>query len=275
MINEIGIVDSKRIISIFKNKYEYDYSEYATTAFKRRLVSFLNTKNFNSIKDFILRLEDDSRLFDQFYEYSFVKETEMFRDPSLWRELRDKYFADLVSARDTKIWLTNATTGDELFTIAIVLAEMGIASKVKIIVSVGNENILNQIKNGGAFDLRKIEISEANYLRFFGKENFSKYFEVKGSKAYFDLDLIKNVDFKIHSLVKDEPISSFKMVFCRNGLIYFNPSLHEKVAKKLVDSVMAGGFLILGSNETMDCFSEVRKLNLLNTEEKIYKKRLN
>jgi chemotaxis protein methyltransferase CheR len=275
MIQEIGIVDSKKIINVIKEKYNYDFSNYAPTAYKRRLIKFINSHNFNSIKDFTIRLEEDPRIFESLYEEIFVDETEMFRDPSLWRELRERYFPELIGNRDLKIWVIGSTTGEDLFTITIVLSEIGLLNNVKIIASVPTEKRIEQIKAGGAYDHKKMEVGEANYLRFFGKHNFSKYYKMQNNKAYFNQDLLKNVEFSKYNIVSDDIFSTFKLVFCRNQLIYFNSNLHEKISNKLYDSLMPGGYLILGSKESLDNFSVDRKLNLVNKIEKVYKRRLN
>lgn len=275
MIQEIGIVDSKKIISVVNEKYGHDFSNYAPTSFKRRLIQYINNNNFNSIKDFILRLEEDYRTFESLYEEIFIDETEMFRDPSLWRELREKYFPELIGNRDLKIWIVGSTTGDDLYTIAIVLSEIGMLNNVKILASVPTEKKIEQITAGGGFDLKKMEISEANYLRFFGKLNFSNYYKIQNNRAYIDTNLIKNVEFRKSSVVDDMSQTTYKLVFCRNQLIYFNNNMHETIAGRLYDSLMPGGYLVLGSKESLENTSIGKKLNVVNKVEKIYKRRLN
>lgn len=275
MIQEIGIVDSKKAISIINEKYNYDYSSYAPTAFKRRLLKYINAHNFTNIKDFLLRLEEDERVFEQLFEESLIEETEMFRDPSLWRELREKYLPELIGNRDLKIWIANSVSGDELFTIAIVLKEIGLLNNVKLIVSVPSDKRIEQIKKGGGYDLKKMEIGEANYLRFFGKFSFSNYYKLENNKAFLNADLLKNVEFKRHNVISDEVFSTFKLVFCRNHLIYCNPNLHERLSNKLYNGLMPGGYLVLGSKESLSGMNVEKKLNLVNNVEKIYKRRLN
>ena len=183
MIQEIGIVDTKKAISIIKEKYDFDYTNYAPTAFKRRLIRYINGHNFNNLKDFLLRLEEDERIFHQLYEEMLVEETEMFRDPPLWRELREKFLPELIGNRDMKIWVAGAISGDEIFTITIILSEIGLLNNVKIIASVPTDKHIEKIKAGGGYDLKKVEIGEANYLRFFGKFKFSNYYQVKNNKV--------------------------------------------------------------------------------------------
>jgi chemotaxis protein methyltransferase CheR len=274
MIQEIGIVDSKKAISVIKEKYNFDFSNYAPTAFKRRLIKYINGHNFNNIKDFLVRLEEDERIFEQLYEEVLVEETEMFRDPPLWRELREKFLPELIGNRDMKIWIASSVSGDEIFTTAIVLNEIGLLNNVKIIASVPSDKYIEKIKSGGGYDLKKMEIGEANYLRFFGKFNFTKYYKVQNNKAFLNDDLLKNTEFKKHNILSDEPFSTYKLVFCRNQLIYCNPNMHETVSKKLFDSLMPGGYLVIGGKETLDGFTVDKKLNLVNKTEKIYKRRL-
>ncbi|MCK4661833.1 MAG: hypothetical protein KAT68_03125 [Bacteroidales bacterium] len=274
MIQDIGIVDTKKIINIIKEKYNYDYKEYAQTSLKRRLILYINSNNYNNINDFIHRLEENKKAFDDFYEETFIEETEMFRDPSLWRELRDKYLSGYIGNRDLKIWIAGATSGDEIFTLAIILKEMKVLDRVKIYVSCGSEKRIEKIKAGGIYDIKKIEISEANYVRFSGKYSFQDYYTINNNKAYMKEELLKNVEFKFHNIINEDTFSSFKVIFCRNQMIYLNPNLTEHVANKIVNSLMVGGILIIGSKETFGGYAIEKKLNLVNKIEKIYKKRI-
>ena len=273
MVQEIGIVETRKIVSLIKEKYDYDFHDFALTTFKRRITKAINLSNFNNADDFINRLGEDKRIFDRVLETLLIDETEMFRDPSLWRELRDRYFKDIIAKnRETKIWMIHATSGDELFTLGIVLKEMGILDKAKIIVTCLSDSRIERIKNGGGYELKKIEVGEANYKRYSEKNDLKDYCTIKNNKVYLDQSLIKNVEFVKHNLVQDELLTGFKIIFCRNIFLYFNQTLQERMSSAIYDSLMSGGYLILGGKETLDSCSVGKRLKTLNAEERIYKK---
>ena len=198
----------------------------------------------------------------------------MFRDPSFWRELRDKHLPYIYKNREFKVYIPGVTSGEDLFTTLIVLKELNMLEHAKVLVTSMSSLRLEKIKNGGIFDFKKIEVGEANYKRFKGKTELSSYYEVQNNKVIMSELLLKNVTFKEHTLLKDEQISGKHIVIYRNRLLYFNPTLHEEVLEKLLYSLLVGGILCLGSKETLENTMASSKFVLLNQDEQIYKKRI-
>jgi len=273
MIYDIGIVDTKKVIGAIKEVYGIDFSGFALTALKRRLLFVMNENNYSSIVDFISNIENNQLLFEKYLSQGLIDTTEMFRDPSSWRELRDKYLPDLYKNREFKILVPGVTSGDDLFTLLILLKEAGILTDAKVVATSLSELRLEQIKNGGLFDLKKIEIGEANYKRFTDTSSLSAYYSVEGVKARMNSDLLENVELKKYSFLTDEALKGFHLVIYRNRMIYFNPSLQDAVTDKLIRSTLLGGIISIGSKESLETTSYMSKLNVLNKEEKIYKKR--
>ncbi len=273
MIQEIGIIDIKKIISTLKECHDFDFSDYSLTTFKRRILKVANQMNYTNIGDFIAKL-DNSIIFTKITDNIAIDTTEMFRDPPIWREMRDKYLPDIYKNRDFKIWFPEISSGDEIFSFTIVLKEVGILDKTRIIATGLSERKIDLIKQGGVYDIKKIEIGEANYKRYSDQFQLSDYYKLQNNKIYFNTDLIKSVEFQKHNLINEDLSSSFRIIIYRNKMIYFNQSLQDKIATKIVNSLMPGGLLFIGSKETLETTSVVKKVSCLNKEEKIYKKRI-
>lgn len=273
MIYDIGIVDTKKVISVIKDVYSIDFSGFALTAFKRRLLSVMNDNNYSSIVDFISNIENNQLLFEKYLSQGLIETTEMFRDPSSWREIRDKYLPDLYKNREFKVLVPGISSGDDLYTLLIMLKESGMIDHAKVLATSISDLRLEQVRKGGLYDLKKIEIGEANYKRFSDNTSLSLYYTVEGVKAKMNSDLLKNVEFKKYSFLTDDALKGFHLVIYRNRMIYFNPSLQDKIAEKLIKSTLLGGIISIGSKEALENTSYYSKLNILNKEEKIYKKR--
>lgn len=273
MIQEIGIIDTKKIISLLNEYHNYDFSNYSLTTFKRRILKVANQLNYTSLSDFISKL-DSKLLFTKIIDEITIDTTEMFRDPPIWRELRDKYLPELYKNREMKIWFPEISSGDEIFSLAIVLKETGMLDNSRIIATGMSEKKIELVKKGGLYDIKKIETGEANYRRYSDQFQLSNYYTIQNNKIQLNNDLIKGVEFKRHSILNEKPPGSYRIVIYRNKMIYFNQSLQDTIAIKIVDSIMPGGLLLIGNKETLENTSIVKKVSLLNQEEKIYKKRV-
>ncbi len=273
MIYDIGIVDTKKVIAAIKEVYGIDFSNFALTAFKRRLLYVLNENNYSSIIDFISNIENNQLLFEKYLSQGLIDTTEMFRDPSCWRELRDKHLKELYKNREFKILVPAITSGDDLYTLLIMLKETGMLHHAKVTATSISDIRLQQVKNGGMYDLKKIEIGEANYKRFSDHASLSSYYNIEGTKAKMHESMLENVKFEKHSFLNEPALKGFHLVIYRNRLIYFNPTLQDKIADKLIKSTLLGGIISIGSKESLENTSYFSKLTLLNREEQILKKR--
>ncbi len=271
MTERLGIIDFRNIIRTIKETYDVDFSDYALTSFKRRLEKVVRVHNMNNADELIERLKEDKSFFSVFLQDISVEDTEMFRDPSLWRELRDVILPKLVVNENFKIWLPSCTSGEELFTLMIILRELAVQHKVRVVAS--SLSTLNlEFVQQGIYDLKKMEVNTANYKRYKGRLQLSDYYEIKNNKANLDLDLIKDVEFIEHDLLKDKPPSGVKMIVYRNKLIYFNLPLQNRVIKLLYDALHPAGYFIIGIKETIESFNSDNKFIPLNENENIFKR---
>ncbi len=268
---DIGIVDYRNIIKVIKETYDYDFSEYALTSLKRRIERLIQLQNLKHPDLLIERLRDDKAYFQRFLEEIVVESTEMFRDPSLWRYLRDDLFPSLCKDNlKIKVWLPTCISGDELFTLSILLKEQNLTDKVEIYASCLNDNITERVKTG-VFKQVKYEVSGDNYNRYQGISKFEEYCSKEVEQVKRDTSLVKNVNFIKQNINFDNSPQDIKLILCRNQLIYFTQSLHDKVLKVFYDSLMASGYLILGTKEQVGMIS-AKYYRLINEAESVYKK---
>jgi chemotaxis protein methyltransferase CheR len=274
-MTELGIVDIREIIKTISSKYGYDFSEFALTSFKHRLEKLLIKNNLSSVDGLLRKLKNNKDFFDIFlYEIS-VPSTEMFRDPSLWRWLRDELF-DNISEKNLnrfKIWFPISVSGGELYSLAILLREMKILDKVQIISSSLSNKSIEYIKEG-RYELKKIEVSAENYFRFKGTSDFSNYYRLDRYYAFRDTSLIKDVEFNKQNINFDDAPMNIKLILFRNSLIYFNPSLQEKILKIMYNNLSATGYLILGIKERIKNLDINKEFDMVNELEGVYKKSL-
>lgn len=271
-MQEIHIVDIRKLTEIIKTKYGYDFTNYAISSFKRRILRILELYKFKSVDTLIKKIGDDPVFFEEFVSEITVNVTEMFRDPSFWRILRDKVLPNiLLNHKKVSIWHAGCSSGEEVYSMAILLRELGILEDSKIIATDIDDQILARAHNG-VFTAKNMELNEKNYVRFRGENALNKYFEVKNGLAYMDKSLVEGVSYRKHDLVEGIVFSKFDIVICRNVMIYFNQNLQNDVLKKLHESIFKYGYLAIGSKESLVWCEIANKFIVANNEEKIYKK---
>lgn len=269
-MKEIDIADLKRITELVKTKYNYDFTNYAMSSFKRRILRILELHNLN-VDELIKKLYEPNFL-DDFLNEITVNVTEMFRDPPFWRVLRDDIIpAIMLNHQKIRIWHAGCSSGEEVFSMAIMLKEMGILDNVSVIATDLDTNILETAK-AGVYNLKNMELNEKNYIRYQGTASLSKYYKESNGKAVMDKTLIENVSYRKHDLVKGEVFNKFDLVLCRNVMIYFNQTLQNEVLKKFHESLFKYGYLAIGSKESLIWCDIASKFIVVNNEEKIYKK---
>lgn len=274
MVENIGIVDTRNIINAINETYGIDMADYTFTILKRRLLHTINVFACHSADDFIDKIKKGVIPADDFRFAMAIDATELFRDPSLWRELRDKYLPEICRTPNCNIWMPGETSGDEMYTLNIVISEAGLQGKAHIDAGFPSERHIKLINNGAGYDPKKIEISEANYTRYAGKTQFASYYTLTDNRASMKQSLLSNTTIEAQNILGSEAKQKYKMVIYRNTLLQFNIPLYEKVIRKLVDGLAIGGYLIIGNMETLEYSETGKKLQVVNAIEKIYKKRI-
>jgi chemotaxis protein methyltransferase CheR len=271
-MQEIQIVDIRNLTETIKRQYGYDFTNYAMSSFKRRIQRILELYKFSNVGVLTRKIAEDGAFFEEFLSEITVNVTEMFRDPSFWRELRDKIIPNiLLNHKRVTIWHAGCSSGEEVYSMAILLKEMGILDSSRIIATDIDDEILHKAQSG-VYNEKSMELNEKNYIRFRGQYNFSDYYQAKNGQVHMDKSLVKDVSFRKHDLVGGIVFNKFDLLLCRNVMIYFNQSLQNDVLKKLHESIFKYGYLAIGSKESLIWCEIANRFIVVNNEEKIYKK---
>jgi len=271
---EIGIVDTRNIIKTLQDVYDYDFKNYALTFFKRRVERSIQKHSLRDAAAFIKKITQEKDFFEIFLQEMCVDTTEMFRDPSVWRLLNEEMLTELISNKPNfKIWFPEASSGEELFSLAIVLKKINLLNNVKFVVSSLSEKNIEKIQNG-AFDPKKIETNDVNFKRIYSDANLSDFYTLKSDEAHWDTSLIENTKFIKQNIIFDDYPKGVKLILFRNKMIYFNQILQERFIKIIYNSLVPGGHLIIGNNEQIDYWNSDKDYTVVNKSESIYKKKL-
>ena len=269
-MGDIEIADLRKIAEVVKEKYQYDFSNYAMSSFKRRISRILELYNL-SVEGLLKKLATEKGFVETFLTEITVNVTEMFRDPSFWAILKKEIIPSiLLNHKSFKIWHAGCSSGEEVFSMAIVLKELGILEDVTVIATDIDHTILNNAKLG-EYNLKNMELNEKNYIQYHRSGSLKDYYEVKNGKAVMDKSLIERVSFRKHDLVTGEVFNKFDLVLCRNVMIYFNQNLQNEVLTKIHSSLFKYGYLAIGSKESLIWCDVAHKFIVVNNEEKIYK----
>lgn len=270
-MQEIDIADLRKINDLILTRYGYDFRNYAMSSYKRRVLRILELKNLN-IEGLLRKLSDNKIFFEEYLDELTVNVTEMFRDPSFWRILREDIIpAILLNHKQFKIWHAGCSSGEEVVSMCIVLQEMGILDDVQIIATDLDAQILDKAKLA-SYPTKNMELNEKNYIRFQGMKSVKEYYKEENGRAVFNKDLFRNVSFRKHDLVTGEVFNKFDLILCRNVMIYFNQTLQNEVLKKFHESLFKYGYLAIGSKESLIWCDVANKFIVVNNEEKVYKK---
>jgi chemotaxis protein methyltransferase CheR len=270
-MQDIDIADLKRISELIYQKYNYDFRNYAMSSFKRRVLRILELKKF-TVDSLIKKLNEAPLFIHEFLDELTVNVTEMFRDPSFWRVMREEIIpAILLNHKQFKIWHAGCSSGEEVLSMAIMLKEMGILGDVQIFATDLDTNILERAKTA-TYSNKNMELNEKNYIRFQGAGSLKDYYREENGVAVFNKDLLANVTFRKHDLVLGEPFNKFDLILCRNVMIYFNQALQNEVLKKFHQSLFKYGYLAIGSKESLIWCDYANRFIVVNSEEKINKK---
>lgn len=251
--------------------YGYDFRAYAKASIYRRIRRYLTLYHLSDLASLRTTIFKDSTYFESFVQEITVNVTEMFRDPAFFLSLRKKVLPMLSTYPHIKIWDAGCSTGEELFSLAILLKEEGLLARTKIYATDINQKVLKQAKEG-IFPAKNIASYTAGYYASGGKQEFSEYFRSNYGSLKFDSSLITNVVFYPHNLATDYSFNEFNLILCRNVLIYFNRSLQERVFKVFDDSLMSLGYMALGKKESLSLFDIQKKYDYVDRENRIYRK---
>ena len=271
MLTENERIELKLLLEAVCQKYGYDFRSYASPHIKRRVKAFLDLSGLESISAIQHKILNDIQFFDEFLSNLSINVTEMFRDPKFFLEIRAEIVPILKTYPFVKIWHPGCATGQEVFSMAIVLIEEGIYERSQIYATDFSEASLTKAKQG-VYPASDIQLYTKNYQRSGGQTSFSDYYTAHYERVLFNEQLKEKVVFANHNLATDAAFGEMQMIVCRNVLIYFNRELQDKVLQLFFDSLCPGGILCLGSKESLHLSRFNNSFSHLCPKEKIYQK---
>ncbi len=263
-------IELETLINVVYEYYGFDFGSYSKASLKRRVTRLYHMDGFHHFHEFLAKVRTDADYYKRMVEEITVNVTEMFRDPLFYAVLRKEILPVLGTKPFIRIWHAGCATGEEVYSMAILLKEANLLHKSLIYATDINDSVLNTAKKG-VFPLRMMKQYSENYLASEGKEDFSAYYTANYGIAKFNEDLSEKMVFSQHNLVSDSSFNEFDLILCRNVLIYFDNDLQERALRLSDDSLPKLGYLVLGSKETMK-YSELHGKYKQFEKEKIWRK---
>lgn len=256
--------------AIFR-QYGFDFRSYACSSLKRRLWKRIEAEQLRTVSELQDRVLHDPAVMDRLLLDLSVNVSAMFRDPTFYAAFRTGVIPMLRTYPFVRIWHAGCSTGEEVYSTAILLEEEGLYDRARIYATDINEVVLRRARQG-IFPLDKMQEYTQNYLMAGGKRSFSEYYTAKYDGALFNPALIRNVVFAQHNLVTDRSFSEFNVIFCRNVMIYFDRSLQEQVHELFYQSLPTYGILALGRKESLRFSRYEECYEPLDARERIYRR---
>ena len=259
------------IINDVVDKYGYDFSEYSKASMMRRINYLFITDRFVSFAEMRYRIKNDEQYLPRFIECITVSVTEMFRDPHFYRALAADVLPVLATYPLIRIWHAGCATGEEVYSMAIMLKEANLLHKSLLYATDISPVALEKAING-IYSLSHMQLYSENYINAGGKHILSDYYHAQYESAKLDASLRARMVFSTHNLAMDSSFNEFQLILCRNVLIYFDHNLQNKVFKLFDNSLERLGFLALGTKESLRFSSISQRYKQGNVKEKIWRK---
>ncbi len=265
-------IEIRLLLEAVFRKYHYDFRGYAMASVKRRLIQardHFKCATFSALQDMILH---DPSMMTAMLPYLTVQVSELFRDPLYFKAIREKVVPHLKTYPSLKVWIAGCSTGEELYSFAILFREEGLFDRTLFYATDINHDALKKAE-AGVYSLDRIKLFTENHRLSGGRGSLSDYYNAAYGAASFDKTLRKNVVFSDHSLATDAVFAETQLVSCRNVLIYFDRELQDRAITLFKGSLARKGFLGLGSKETLRFSSSVDAFSDFEHTERIYQKR--
>ena len=265
-------IELQLLIDAIFFKYRFDFRSYALASLKRRLslaMSRLGCRTLSQVQDLVLR---EPEVFTTLLDYLTVQVSEMFRDPSYFRVLRERVAPLLRTYPSLRLWVAGCSTGEEVYSLAILLREEGLLERTLIYATDINAQALQRAE-AGVYDITRIAGFSDNYQRAGGTRSLSDYYVAAYDRAVFDKSLRRQVVFADHSLATDSVFAEVQLISCRNVLIYFNRELQDRALGLFREALVMRGFLGLGSKESLRFSAHADAFDEIVLHERVFQKR--
>lgn len=265
-------VEIRLLLEGLQQVYGYDFRDYADASIKRRLVHWLAESPFATLSQAQSQLLRDPQLFISLLRGITVNVTEMFRDPSFFRIVREQVVPFLKTYPFVKIWHAGCASGEEAYSMAILLHEEGMAGRYRMYATDIDEEVLQKAADG-VMPITEMQKYTRNYQKSGGTACFADYYTARYDRAILSPKLRMDIVFAPHNLVADAEFGEMNVVLCRNVMIYFKPVLKERCLQLFDNSLLPGGFLCLGLKESLERQKMGGRYDELVPGSRIYRKR--
>lgn len=269
--NELEKTEVGLLLEGIYRYYGFDFRDYAYSSIKRRILHRMSVEKVATISALQEKILRDEQLLGKLLSDFSINVTEMFRDPTFFKFLRTNILPTFKNFPLIRIWHAGCSSGEEVYSMAIMLHELGLYHKAKIYATDMNEIILEKAQKG-QFPINRMQVYTRNYHQAGGTKEFSEYYTANNDIVTFYPFLKENIIFAHHNLATDHSFNEFHMILCRNVLIYFNQKLQNRVQKLFYDSLSSDGYLALGNKEVITYTNLWDKYAEVNSTEKIYRK---
>jgi chemotaxis protein methyltransferase CheR len=251
--------------------YGYDFRDYAAASIRRRLRHLVVAERLSSVSELSEKVLHDPAWLDRLLAAFSINVSAMFRDPSFYAAFREKLVPILRTYPFVRIWHAGCSTGEEVYSTAILLHEAGLYDRCRIYATDINEAVLRKARNG-IFPLTAMKAYTANYIQAGGTRAFSEYYTAEYDSAIFRPWLKQNLVFAQHNLAMDTSFNELHLIVCRNVMIYFNRTLQSRVVDLFSSSLVRLGFLCLGNKESLKGTPGEAAYDVVDADERIYRK---
>ena len=268
---ELEQLEVELLLEAIHRRYGFDFRQYAPASLRRRLRRRMDGEKVETVSALQDRLLHDPAVMERLLLDLSVNVTAMFRDPSFFLSFRQNVVPLLRTYPFSRLWVAGCSTGEEVYSLAILLAEEGFADRVRIYATDINEAVIERARLG-VFPLDKMQEYTQNYIRAGGARSFSEYYVARYDGARFAQELVDGVVFAQHNLASDAAFNEFHVITCRNVMIYFAQPLQGRVHELFYESLAVFGVLALGQKETIRFSPYEHAYEELDPEERLYKK---
>ena len=244
-------IEIELFVRALKLRHGYDFTQYAPASLRRRVLQLTHAQQADTVSALTTRLLHEAEFLPVVLEGLSVPVSEMFRDPDVFKVLREQVFPVLASYPQINIWQAGCAHGQEVYSLAILLEEAGLYERTQIYATDFNESALLHAQEG-IYAAKEAQLWSRNYLAAGGSHTLADYYSARYELLKLDQRLRRNVTFANHNLVTDEVFCEAHLVLCRNVLIYFSDPLQDRTLALFRDSLVRGGFLCLGTRESLD-----------------------
>jgi chemotaxis protein methyltransferase CheR len=269
-LNDIDI-ELRMLVEAVYLKYNYDFRDYTGASQKRRVLAALRAMECATVSEMQARVMHDPAAFAQLLQFLTIPVTEMFRDPEYFLALRRQMVPILKTYPSLNVWVAGCSTGEEVYSLAILLQEEGLLERTQIYATDINPDSLEAARRG-VMPLERMRLYTENYQKAGGKQAFSDYYTAAYGGALFERSLVETVTFADHSLATDSVFAETHFISCRNVMIYFNRRLQNRVLGLFHESLCHRGFLGLGSKESIEFSAHSQRFEAMARRERLYRK---